>query len=163
MASSFVETAQEVAVADFMSPQQRSRAMSRVRGRDTEIECLVRSLLHRSGFRFRKNVPNLPGRPDIALPKYKAAIFVHGCFWHGHCGCRRSTIPATRTDFWQEKIARTMERDKEKTEALFAASWRVGVLWQCALRSPGLVLPASDTLIDWIRSGRSWIEIPSSS
>jgi DNA mismatch endonuclease (patch repair protein) len=150
-------------MTDFMSPQQRSRAMSSVRGKETGIERSVRSLLHRQGFRFKKNVRDLPGRPDILLPKYNAAIFIHGCFWHGHSGCRRSTVPATRTEFWQAKIGRTTERDKQKTEALLATGWRVAVIWQCSLKGPDLILPTVDTLADWIRSGRSWIEIPSSS
>lgn len=149
-------------MTDFMSPQQRSRAMSKVRGRETQIERSVRALLHGRGFRFRKNVASLPGHPDIALPKYKAAIFVHGCFWHGHSGCSRGTIPATRTEFWQAKISRTLARDKEKSEALLENGWRVAVVWQCALSGREPMLAAVDTLADWIRSDRRWIEIPSS-
>ncbi len=147
-------------MTDFMTAQQRSCAMSSVRGKETKTERSVRSLLHRRGFRFRKNVPNLPGRPDIALPKYKAAIFVHGCFWHGHSGCRKGAIPATRTDFWQAKIGRTMERDKEKTEALLASGWRVAVIWQCAMHSEESLSRAMDVLTTWTMSDHRWIEIP---
>jgi DNA mismatch endonuclease (patch repair protein) len=91
-------------VMDKITPQQRSRNMAQVKGKDTKPEKLVRSLLHGMGYRFWLHVKTLPGKPDIALPRYKAVIFVHGCFWHGHEGCRLATIPATRTEFWAAKI-----------------------------------------------------------
>ncbi len=119
---------------DTFTPEQRTRTMSHIKGRDTGPERLVRRLLHRLGFRFRLHVRDLPGTPDIVLPKYKAVIFVNGCFWHGHEGCPRATIPATRRDFWIKKISAAKERDKRAEAALTAAGWRVLMLWQCELK-----------------------------
>jgi len=107
--------------------------MSRIRGRDTGPELLLRSLLHRAGFRFRRHDSSLPGRPDIVLKKHRAAIFVHGCFWHRHEGCRNATTPSTRTDFWEDKFAGTVERDRRAAEALAALGWTVVTIWECEL------------------------------
>src|SRR5262245_34234702 len=98
-------------MADRFTAEQRSRNMSRVRGRDTQPEIIVRKLLHRLGYRFRLHRKGLPGKPDIVLPKYRTAIFVHGCFWHGHPGCRRSARPTTNVEFWNRKIDGNVERD----------------------------------------------------
>src|SRR5690348_80348 len=98
-------------MADRISPAARSRNMSRVRGKDTQPELRVRRLLHAAGYRFRLHRKDLPGRPDLVLPRHRVAIFVHGCFWHGHPDCKRATIPATRTEFWTSKINRNRERD----------------------------------------------------
>ncbi len=143
-----------------MTQQQRSRAMSRVRGTETKIECTVRSLLHQKGYRFRKNVANLPGHPDIVLPKHNVVIFVHGCFWHGHSGCNKSKLPATRTEFWQKKIGRTVERDHEKNNELVALGWRVAVVWECSLKNRDNTANAIIQLSDWIASDRKWLEAP---
>ena len=110
--------------------------MSGIRGRNTKPEILVRSLLHREGFRFRLHVRELPGKPDIVLPKYRAAIFVHGCFWHGH-DCPLYRLPSTRPDFWRNKIDRNRASDRRARDALLAAGWRVAVVWECALRGAG--------------------------
>ncbi|MBB6169504.1 DNA mismatch endonuclease (patch repair protein) [Chelatococcus composti] len=110
--------------------------MSGIRGRNTKPEILVRSLLHREGFRFRLHVRELPGKPDIVLPKYRAAIFVHGCFWHGH-DCPLYRLPGTRPDFWRNKIDRNRASDRRARDALLAAGWRVAVVWECALRGAG--------------------------
>ena len=118
---------------DFMLPEQRSRAMAAVGSRDTKYEILVRSALHRQGFRFRKNDPRYPGKPDIVLPKYRVAIFINGCFWHGHEGCKRAALPATHTEFWTAKIARNRERDREQEAALLKAGFRVLTVWECEL------------------------------
>src|SRR5262245_19336924 len=107
--------------------------MSRIRGADTKPELLVRSALHGMGFRFRLHDRNLPGRPDIVLRRYGAVIFVNGCFWHGH-GCRFSKMPATRSEFWKNKIARTKARDATTTEQLLGLGWNVIVVWECSLR-----------------------------
>lgn len=107
--------------------------MSRIRARNTKPEIVVRSLLHRMGFRFRLHVRDLPGKPDIVLPKYRAVIFVHGCFWHGH-DCPLYRLPATRPDFWQNKINRNQANDEKARMALLSAGWRVAVVWECALR-----------------------------
>ena len=143
-----------------MTPQQRSRAMSRVRGAETKIERTIRSLLHQKGYRFRKNVANLPGHPDIVLTKYKAAIFVHGCFWHGHSDCSKSKLPTTRTEFWQKKIDRTIERDKEKSDELSILGWRVAVVWECGLKNKVLIESTITELEKWIKSSEERLEIP---
>ncbi|MFL6857347.1 MAG: very short patch repair endonuclease [Allosphingosinicella sp.] len=121
-------------MADVHSPSQRSFNMSRIRGRDTKPEKLLRSLLHRRGFRFRKNVTSLPGRPDIVLPRYQAVVLVHGCYWHRHPGCRFTTTPATNAPFWIKKFKDTVARDGAAEQALAATGWRVFTVWECALR-----------------------------
>lgn len=105
--------------------------MSRIKGKDTAIEVKVRKELFRLGFRFRKNVKVLPGKPDIVLPKYKTAVFIHGCFWHRHKGCKDATTPKTRTDFWTEKFQKNVENDLKHYEELSNAGWRVYVMWEC--------------------------------
>jgi DNA mismatch endonuclease (patch repair protein) len=109
--------------------------MSRVKGRDTKPEKIVRSLLHRLGYRFRLHRRDLPGKPDIVLPKYKKAIFVHGCFWHGHEGCPRSARPTSNADFWNKKIDGNMRRDAAAQEQLTALGWKFLVIWQCGMRN----------------------------
>lgn len=109
--------------------------MSRIRGKDTKPEVLLRSLLHRRGFRFRLHAPGLPGKPDIVLPKYRTVIFVHGCFWHRHKGCSNATMPKTRSGFWTEKFRRTVERDREKQTQLESAGWQVLTVWECELNA----------------------------
>src|SRR5690606_35425287 len=99
-------------MADIITQERRSWNMSRIKGRNTAPEMRLRSLLHRAGFRFRLHAKELPGRPDIVLPKYRTVIFVHGCFWHRHVGCRNATVPSTRTEFWQTKFAANVSRDE---------------------------------------------------
>lgn len=114
---------------------------------DTGPEVEVRSLLHRSGFRFRKNVRSLPGTPDIVLPRYRTVVFVHGCFWHQHPGCRRATKPASRQEYWDAKLARNIERDREKSDRLIAAGWRVIVVWECETAEPAKLIDRLSTVI----------------
>jgi len=109
--------------------------MSCIRGRDTGPERLIRSGLHRLGFRFRLHPTNVPGRPDLVLPRYSAALFVHGCFWHGH-GCGLFRLPGTRREFWQTKIRRNVERDAEVAQLLGQQGWRQLTIWECAFRGP---------------------------
>lgn len=109
--------------------------MSQVRGRDTKPELFVRSWLHREGFRFRLHRADLPGKPDIVLPRYRAVIFVHGCFWHGHQGCPRSALPASNTSYWETKISRNLERDQRNQRRLRRLGWRVMTLWECRLKN----------------------------
>src|SRR5437879_5177297 len=116
---------------DRLSPSQRSEIMSRIRGRDTLPERTVRRLLHKLGYRFRLYRHDLPGRPDIVLPRHHAIIFVHGCFWHGHEHCRRSSVPKSRTDYWAPKIAKTKERDKRNSAQLRVLGWRVLTIREC--------------------------------
>ncbi len=124
-------------MADSLTPERRSKLMSRVRGQETIPEKRVRSILHRLGFRFRKNVKSLPGTPDIVLPKYKTAIFVHGCFWHQHNGCRKARRPTTRVEFWNKKFDANIERDARKLRELRKAGWKTLVIWQCQIKDSG--------------------------
>ena len=121
-------------MADTVTPDQRSRIMAQVKSKDTKPELLVRSLLHRLGYRFRLHRKDLPGKPDIVLPRHRKAIFVHGCFWHGHTGCKRSARPTSRADYWNAKIDRNMQRDATATAQLAALGWTVLTLWECELR-----------------------------
>jgi DNA mismatch endonuclease (patch repair protein) len=128
-------------MADTISPAHRSWNMSRIRGKDTGPERRLRSLLHRAGYRFRLHDPKLPGRPDITLPRFRTAIFVHGCFWHRHPGCRHATTPSSRTEFWTGKFEGTVTRDRRKAAELTAAGWRVITVWECELeKDPERVL-----------------------
>ena len=120
-------------MADRLSPEKRSWNMSRVRNSDTSIEVKVRKYLFSRGFRFRKNVKKLPGKPDVVLPKYKTVIFVHGCFWHRHEGCKDTTTPKTRTEFWEEKFRKNVENDKQHMELLNNDGWNVVVIWECEI------------------------------
>jgi DNA mismatch endonuclease, patch repair protein len=122
-------------MADTISVERRSWNMSRIAGRDTKPELLLRSLLHRAGFRFRLHVKDLPGKPDIVLAKYRIAIFVHGCFWHRHQGCRNATMPSTRPEFWAAKFEGNIERDARNTAVLEEAGWTVIIVWECDLKS----------------------------
>lgn len=121
---------------DRLVPSQRSFLMSKVRGKNTKPEELVRSLLHRLGFRFRLHRKDLPGTQDIVLPKHRVVIFVHGCFWHRHHGCKKATTPQTNKDFWEKKLARNVERDMEVSARLMQNGWRVLVVWECELKNP---------------------------
>ncbi len=122
-------------MADKISPEHRSWNMSRIKGKDTKIEVMVRQYLFHYGFRFRKNDKRYPGKPDVVLPKYKTAIFVHGCFWHRHEGCKLATIPKTRTEFWMEKFAKNVANDKKHYEQLRDMGWNVIVIWECELEN----------------------------
>jgi DNA mismatch endonuclease (patch repair protein) len=109
--------------------------MGRVRQRDTDPELRVRRALHAAGLRFRVQRRDLPGRPDIVLPRHRIAIFVHGCFWHRHPGCRMATMPKTRADFWSAKFERNVQRDESNVAQLIALGWRVVVVWECETKS----------------------------
>jgi DNA mismatch endonuclease, patch repair protein len=122
-------------MADTITRERRSWNMSQIKGRDTGPELRLRSLLHRAGFRFRLHAKELPGKPDIVLPKYRAAIFVHGCFWHRHDGCRNATMPSTRTEFWKSKFDSNVDRDERNRAALTTAGWTVFTVWECELKS----------------------------
>lgn len=118
---------------DSLSPEHRSWNMSRIRSTNTKPELRVRSLLHRMGFRFRLHRNDLPGKPDIILPRLKTVIFVHGCYWHRHPGCKFAYEPKTRVEFWTAKFADNVERDKRNRDALDALGWRVIVIWECEI------------------------------
>jgi DNA mismatch endonuclease (patch repair protein) len=120
---------------DNLTADQRKKAMSQVQQRDTKPEKIVRSLLHRLGFRFRKNVSSLAGNPDVVLPKYKTIIFVHGCFWHQHKGCRKANRPTSNTEFWNTKLDKNVKRDKETIKLLKRLGWKVIIIWECELKN----------------------------
>ena len=124
-------------MTDTVCPKTRSWIMSQVKSKDTKPEIRVRSMLHAMGFRFRLQRKDLPGRPDITLPKYKTVVFVHGCFWHRHPGCKKTTTPATRVQFWQEKFRKNVERDGRNQRDLVQLGWTVIVVWECELRDEG--------------------------
>ncbi|MBX5147487.1 DNA mismatch endonuclease Vsr [Rhizobium lentis] len=110
-----------------------SRIMRAIRKTNTKPEIAVRRLLHASGFRFRLYRKDLPGTPDIVLPRHRSVVFVHGCFWHQHTGCRHAKLPRTRTEYWLPKLARNVERDTQSSDALTRLGWRVHVVWECEL------------------------------
>ena len=120
-------------MSDSISPEHRSWNMSRIRGKDTKIEVMVRKYLFSKGFRFRKNDKRYPGKPDIVLPKYRTVIFVNGCFWHHHIGCKNATIPKTRTEFWMEKLEKNVANDRKHISLLKESGWNVVTLWECEL------------------------------
>ncbi|WP_082503791.1 very short patch repair endonuclease [Methylobacterium sp. Leaf117] len=123
-------------MADRLTPEQRRLNMSRVRAKDTGPEMAVRRLLHHAGYRYRLHSRELPGRPDLVLPRYRTVVFVHGCFWHGH-GCSLFKVPTTRTEFWTAKIDANKRRDEAAVVALATAGWRSLWVWECALRGRG--------------------------
>lgn len=118
---------------DIVNKTTRSRMMSGIRATNTRPEKLLRSLLHGAGFRFRIHVADLPGKPDILLPRFQAAIFVHGCFWHGH-GCSLFKWPSTRREFWRKKISGNCKRDAKNISELKKLGWRIAIVWECELR-----------------------------
>ncbi|WP_290393643.1 very short patch repair endonuclease [uncultured Duncaniella sp.] len=122
-------------MADVKTPEQRSRNMAAIKGKDTKPEIIVRKYLFSRGLRFRVQVKKLPGNPDIVLPKYKTVIFVNGCLWHGHEGCKYFRLPKSNVEFWKEKIERNIERDRESMQALLDLRWKVIRVWECELRN----------------------------
>lgn len=140
-------------MTDVVTPEVRRRMMAGIRGKDTRPELVIRRGLHKRGFRYRLHSKALPGKPDLFLPKYKAVILIHGCFWHGH-GCHLFKWPSTRPEFWKTKISETVVRDQRQVETLKQQGWRVLIVWECALkgrlsRSEHSVV---DEVADWIVS-----------
>lgn len=125
-------------MADVHDKETRRRNMAAIKGKDTKPELTVRRHLRSLGLGYRKNYPGLPGRPDIVLTKYKTVIFVNGCFWHRHPGCRFATVPQTNRDFWLSKFTATVERDQKKTEELRSLGWRVITVWECGVNDSQL-------------------------
>jgi len=138
-------------MVDIVDATTRSRMMRAIRGRDTGPEMRLRALLHRAGFRFRLHRRDLPGRPDIVLPRHRAVVLVHGCFWHRHQDCRFAAMPATRPDFWAAKFAANVARDGRNIADLQALGWRVAVVWECELKADAQA--RADALGCWLRQG----------
>ncbi|RVN54219.1 very short patch repair endonuclease [Sinorhizobium meliloti] len=147
-------------MVDIVTAEIRSRMMSGIRGSNTKPELLLRKGLHALGFRFRLHDRSLPGKPDIVLPRYKAVIFAHGCFWHGH-DCHLFKWPSTRPEFWQTKIARNRAVDERTDAALAEAGWRQAIVWECALKGKTR-LPLEEVILacaEWLKSERPRLEI----
>ena len=133
-------------MADVHSKETRSYNMSRIKGKDTKPEMLVRRFLHAQGFRYRLHVKDLPGKPDIVLPNYKTVIFIHGCFWHGHKGCRYFVMPKTRTEWWRNKIDTNIQNDATALVRLTVLNWSVITIWECELK-PSVVTGTLEKLL----------------
>ena len=146
-------------MTDIVDQQTRSRMMSGIRGKNTKPELALRRALHARGFRFRLHSKKVHGQPDLVLPKYRAVVFVHGCFWHRHKGCRYATTPATRSEFWQAKFAANIARDSSVRGALLDEGWRVATIWECALRKPELVSVSTDRLSEWLLTAGATLEL----
>lgn len=134
-------------MADVHSKETRSYNMSRIRSKDTKPEMLVRKFLHKNGFRYRLHVKDLPGKPDIVLPKYKTVIFVHGCFWHGHEGCRYYVVPKTRTEWWVDKITKNKNNDSQAEDILVSKGWHIVTIWECDIKPKEKSTHWSDNLL----------------
>lgn len=143
-------------MADIVDSKTRSRMMAGIKGKNTKPEMFVRRFLHGNGFRFRLHSPGLPGKPDLVLAKYHACVFVHGCYWHRHPGCRLAYEPKSRKDFWNTKFTQNVERDRRKIAQLREAGWRVAIIWECAIREGADLEP----LIDWLGSDVPTLELP---
>lgn len=143
-------------MTDIVSPEQRSRMMSGIRGKNTKPELIVRKELFRRGFRYRLHQKNLPGKPDLVFPKYKAVIFVNGCFWHGH-ECKLFKWPKSNRKFWKEKIKGNIERDKRNLDLLYREGWRVMTTWECALKgkSDNDIKLEIDKLSEWLSNNNA--------
>lgn len=144
---------------DVVDAGTRSRMMSGIRGKNTRPELLIRRALHARGFRYRLHAPDVPGKPDMVFPRFRATVFVHGCFWHGH-DCPLFRLPGTRTEFWKAKIARNRTRDEEVAAMLSASGWRRLVVWECALKGRGK-LPFENLvrlIADWLQGEEDTLE-----
>lgn len=137
-------------MTDVHEPETRSYNMSQIQAKDTKPEMIVRKFLHGNGFRYRLHVKDLPGKPDLVLPKYNSVIFVHGCFWHAHEGCEFFKLPQTNTEFWKEKLYGNKERDKKHIQELEKMGWNTIVVWECELK-PDLVQETLEHLIENLR------------
>ena len=146
-------------MTDIVDKQTRSRMMAGIKGKNTKPELILRRALHARGFRFRLHSGKVQGRPDIVLAKHRAAVFVHGCFWHRHAGCQYATTPSTRQEYWQEKFEANVARDSAVCATLLDSGWRVATVWECALRKTEQVVTTTELLSEWLVSGDDQIEI----
>ena len=148
-------------MVDIVDKKTRSLMMAGIRGKDTKPELVLRRALHARGYRYRLHITEILGKPDLVLRKYSAVVFVHGCFWHRHSGCRYSTLPSTRRDFWQKKFDANVARDKFVSGSLLENGWRVAKVWECGLKSQKLVDISISKLTEWLYSNNPQIEIGS--
>ena len=144
-------------MVDFLTPAERSERMSRIRGKDSKPEVALRRVLHGLGLRYRLHVSRLPGKPDLVLPRHKAVVFVHGCFWHRHAGCKIASTPKSNTPFWVEKFEKNVARDVRTAGRLRDLGWRVFIAWECELASPAKAKATGECLAELIRAGTSHI------
>ena len=149
-------------MTDIVDAATRSRIMRAVPRSSTKPEIVLRKRLHALGLRYVLGGRGLPGRPDLVLPRWTAAVFVHGCFWHRHPKCRYTTMPSTRPEFWQAKFEANVARDNAVRATLLAEGWRVATVWECALKKPERAEPAADMLAAWLRDGVSYLELAGS-
>lgn len=146
---------------DVVTPEKRSQMMSGIKGRNSRPEMLVRRALFAMGYRFRLHRRDLPGTPDIAMPGRKIAIFVHGCFWHVHQGCKYSKTPSTRAEFWSAKLRGNVDRDQRAIDALAEMGWRVLIVWECSTRDSKTATRLPPLLQQWINNDTNFGEISS--
>ncbi|GFE65093.1 very short patch repair endonuclease [Litoreibacter roseus] len=146
-------------VTDIVDKQTRSRMMAGIKGKDTKPELVLRRALHARGFRYRLHSKNVPGRPDLMFPKHHAIVFVHGCFWHRHKGCRYTSTPSTRPEFWKAKFDANVARDRDVQDKLLDSGWRVATVWECTLRTPEKINETTDLLSEWLPGGESEVII----
>lgn len=143
-------------MTDVVDSATRSRMMSGIQGKNTKPELVVRRALFAVRFRFRLHRRDLPGAPDIVMPGRKVAIFVHGCFWHSHVGCRYAKLPATRQEFWRDKLGKNVVRDRRNVDELLSLGWHVLIVWECAIRDKQARSDLPETLTSWINGGASF-------
>ena len=148
-------------IMDVVDKETRSRMMSGIQGKNTKPELVIRSLLHKDGFRFRIHAKDLPGKPDLVFRKYNAVIFIHGCFWHRH-DCKYFKLPKSRVDFCKEKLNKNHRNDEENLEKLAETGWRVCIVWECAIREAKTDMNLiKDSIEYWLRNGSGFMEVRS--
>ena len=149
-------------MTDVFDVRTRSRVMAAIGSKDTGPELIVRTFLHKRGFRFRLHIKELAGRPDIVLPRHKVALFVHGCFWHQHDGCALAAVPASNKEFWKKKLNGNRIRDLDRVSKLGLMGWRVGIFWECAVRKGTVHVGTLKALEKWLTQTSNFKEFPAS-
>ena len=149
-------------MVDTVDKETRSRMMAAIRGKDTKPEMVLRKALHTRGFRYRLHGKDIFGKPDLVLRKFNTVVFVHGCFWHQHSGCRYSSIPSSNRDFWLNKLNSNVARDQAVVNKLLESGWRIATVWECSLKTQNDVDISVEKLAEWLKSSNSILEIPSS-
>ena len=149
-------------MVDIVDKETRSRMMAAIRGNNTKPEMALRKALHARGFRYRLHGKGINGKPDLVLRKFNIVIFVHGCFWHQHSGCRYSSIPSSNRDFWLNKLNSNVAREQAVVKELLESGWRIATVWECSLKTQNDVDISVEKLAEWLKSSNSVLEIPSS-